>query len=159
MNEDPLGFLITWSTYGTWLPGDARGWVEYKRGWKLPNPARELEARAVMTEDVCRLNESQRKAVEIQIAETCQHRKWYLHAVNCRSNHIHVVVTALVTAPKKIRSTLKTWATICLKENFDKTRKNWWTERGSIRFLNSEASLEAVIIYVLDGQDRKDREG
>ena len=26
--EDPIGFFLTWVTYGTWLPGDSRGWVE-----------------------------------------------------------------------------------------------------------------------------------
>jgi hypothetical protein len=32
-------------------------------------------------------------------------------------------------------------------------RENWWTERGSQRFLNDTASLEAAILYVRDGQD------
>ncbi len=27
---DPLAYYLTWPTYGTWLPGDERGWV--KRG-------------------------------------------------------------------------------------------------------------------------------
>jgi hypothetical protein len=49
--DDPLGFFLTWVTYGTWLPGDARGWVEYRHGWQLPDPVRELEAAARMTED------------------------------------------------------------------------------------------------------------
>lgn len=26
--SSPLAYLITWTTYGTWLPGDRRGWVE-----------------------------------------------------------------------------------------------------------------------------------
>jgi hypothetical protein len=26
MNE-PLAYYLTWTTYGTWLPGDERGWV------------------------------------------------------------------------------------------------------------------------------------
>ena len=56
MTSEPVGFLITWVTYGTWLPGDARGWVEYQQGWQLPDPIRELEAAARMTEDACRLN-------------------------------------------------------------------------------------------------------
>ncbi len=38
MNDEPLGYFLTWVTYGTWLPGDERGWVEYQRGWKLPDP-------------------------------------------------------------------------------------------------------------------------
>ncbi len=92
---DPIAFFITWNTYGTWLPGDARGWVEYHHGWQLPAPALELECASRMTEDACRLTADQRSAVELQIAETCEHRGWHLHAVNCRSNHIHVVVTAI----------------------------------------------------------------
>ncbi len=30
--DDPIGYFLTWVTYGTWLPGDARGWVEYRHG-------------------------------------------------------------------------------------------------------------------------------
>ncbi len=158
MIGDPLGYFLTWVTYGTWLPGDARGWVEYQQGWQLPDPMLELESMAIMSEDACRLNENQRRAVESQFAETCQHRGWYLHAANCRTNHVHVVVSAPETRPKKIRSDLKAWATRCLKEGFDKTRDNWWAERGSIRYLNDEKSMETAVLYVLDAQDRKDRD-
>jgi hypothetical protein len=24
----PLAYFISWTTYGSWLPGDERGWVE-----------------------------------------------------------------------------------------------------------------------------------
>lgn len=153
MHGDPIGYFLTWVTYGTWLPGDARGWVEYQRGWQLPDPIRELEAKALMTEDACILTKEQRRAVEAQIAETCAHRGWTLHAVNCRSNHVHVVVTASVKNPKKIRVDLKAWATRNLRNTFDSDRENWWAERGSIRYLNGENDLETAVVYVLDGQD------
>jgi REP element-mobilizing transposase RayT len=153
--DDPIAFFITWSTYGTWLPGDERGWVEYHRGWQLPDPVRELEALAKMTEDACRLSADQRVAVESQVAETCLYRKWHLWAVNCRSNHIHCVVSARDVPPKKVRSDLKAWATRCLKANFDPERENWWAERGSIRWVFDEESLDTVVVYVKDGQDRK----
>jgi REP element-mobilizing transposase RayT len=152
MHDDPIGYFLTWAIYGTWLPGDARGWVEYHRGWQLPDPIREQEARARMTEDACLLTPQQREAVEAQVAETCSHRNWILHAVNCRSNHLHIVVTANVTKPKKIRVDLKAWATRTLKSNFDNARKNWFAERGSIRYLNNDDELEAAILYVRDGQ-------
>ena len=153
--DDPIGFFLTWATYGTWLPGDSRGWVEYRHGWQFPDPVRELEAAAKMTEDACRLTEQQRDAVERQIAETCRHRGWHLHAVNCRSNHVHVVVSAPNTRPKKIRADLKAWATRCLKQQFDPERENWWAERGSIRWLYGDDSLEAAFTYVTEGQERK----
>ena len=158
MTDDPVGFFLTWVTYGTWLPGDPRGWVEYHNGWQLPDPILELESAALMTEHACRLNQEQRAAVEAQIAETCAQRGWHLHAVNCRSNHIHVVVSAYNTAPKKIRRDLKAWATRCLKEQFDPDRENWWAERGSIRFLFGDVSLETAVEYVVDAQDRKGRD-
>jgi REP element-mobilizing transposase RayT len=155
MHGDPLGYFLTWVTYGTWLPGDSRGWVEYRHGWQLPDLIRELEARARMTEDACLLTPGQRRSVERQVAETCEHRGWMLHAVNCRSNHVYVVVSANVDNPKKVRTDLKAWATRALKKSSGQERENWWAERGSIRFLNNEESLQAAILYVRDAQDQK----
>jgi REP element-mobilizing transposase RayT len=150
---DPIGYFLTWGTYGTWLPGDARGWFERSGGSQTPDPIRELEAKARMIEDACILTQEQRRAVEVQIAGTCTHRGWTLHAVNCRSNHVHVVVTADVRDPKKIRIDLKAWTARVLMEKFDRGRKNWWEERGSIRYLNKEDDLEAAIVYVRDLQN------
>jgi REP element-mobilizing transposase RayT len=154
MDDLPIGYFITCVTYGTWLPGDDRGWVEYHRGWKLPDPARHLEAEAKMNEDACILNLPQRTAVNLQVRETCDYRGWTLHAVNCRSNHMHIVVTAPNTSSRKVRIDLKAWATRRLKK-FDPSRDNWWAERGSIRWLFDAEGLEATIFYTLDGQDGK----
>lgn len=153
MHGDLIGYFFTWVTYGTWLPGDARGWVKYQAGWQLPDPIRERESKLLMSEDACILTIEQRRAVETQIAETCAHRGWTLHAVNCRSNHAHVVVTADVVDPDKIRIDLKAWATRALKKQFAGGRDNWWAERGSIRYLNSDDDLEASTVYVRAGQD------
>jgi len=155
MHDDPVGYFLTWPTYGTWLPGDARGWVRYKAGWQLPDPIREREAQARMAEDACVLSAEQRQVVEAQIAETIGHRGWTLHVVNCRSNHVHVVVSANVSDPDKIRNDLKAWATRTLRKSFDSRREKWWAERGSIRYLNNDDDLEAAILYVRDGQDRR----
>lgn len=113
-SDEPIAYFLTWVTYGTWLPGNKRGWVEYKRGWQLPSPSLELECELRMIEDAVRLNRRQRDAVERQIRETCFYKGWNLHAVNCRSNHIHAVVSGQATS-KKIRMTLKAYATRCLK--------------------------------------------
>jgi REP element-mobilizing transposase RayT len=156
---DALAYFITWPTYGTWLPGDERGWVEYRCGWRMPDPIREFEAAARMTEDACRLDPEQRAAVHDQVAETCTFRGWELHAVNCRTNHMHVVVTA-PAQPVVVRAQLKAWCTRRLKaldRSRDPTRavrENWWAERGSKRYVNDDDSLEAAITYVRDGQDR-----
>ena len=78
MMEEPLAFVITWATYGTLLPGDKRGWVEYHHGWQFPDPVRELESAAKMTEDACRLTPEQRAAV-VRAATTYLGRPYDLH--------------------------------------------------------------------------------
>jgi REP element-mobilizing transposase RayT len=105
-----------------------------------------------MTEGACILSLDQRAAVESQITETCDVRKWILHAVNCRTNHLHVVVTAIGIEPAKVRKDLKAWTTRRLRNEFDSARQNWWAERGSIRHIFDEAGLEATILYTIDGQ-------
>jgi REP element-mobilizing transposase RayT len=128
-----------------------------------------------MTEDACVLSAEQRKIVEATIAEHCRIRNWVLHAVNCRSNHLHVVVTAPGYHPNVVREQFKAWCTRRLKEHSQATdtiptrkrgrninptrqrgsplRENWWAERGSKRYINDEASLESAVLYVRDGQD------
>ena len=154
VEDGPIAFFLTWVTYGTWLPGDGRGWVKYKHGWQLPNRQLEVDCENRMTEDAVRLTLGQRNAVEQQIEQSCLYRGWHLHAVNCRSNHIHVVVTAPETPPKKVRVDLKAYATRCLKA-LDGRREHWWAERGSTRSIYNDAELECAITYVLYAQDRK----
>ena len=160
---EPLGYFLTWTTYGTWLPGDQRGWVKRHGGHQLPDRPRRLEALARMAEGACRLSPCERRLVEGTIADHCRIRAWALHAVNCRSNHVHVVVTARAH-PDEVRRQLKAWTARKLKqirsesdtlspEPATAVREQWWTERGSKRYLNDEASLEAAILYVRDAQE------
>jgi len=124
---------------------------------------RELEAAARMIDDACRLLPHQRDRVEQQVAETCRFRGRILHAVNCRSNHLHVVVSATVP-PKGIREQLKAWCSRRLNEQQrelgipeEERRSNWWSERGSIRWIFTESDLAAAIDYVLNQQDNPQR--
>jgi REP element-mobilizing transposase RayT len=166
---EALAYFLTWTTYGTWLPGDERGWVKYRSGMQLPDPIVQREAAARMTEDACRLDQEQRRLVETTVADHCRARGWILYAVNCRSNHVHVVVAAADRHPKDVREQFKAWCTRRLKEREQAQRdpssarpsppreppirEKWWTERGSGLYINDEDGLEAVIHYVREGQD------
>lgn len=156
MNE-PIAYFLTWTTYGTWLPGDERGWVEKPGRFQTPNSQLEAAARSLLTETPCILDTWQRSLVEETIAKHCEIRGWHLHAVNCRTNHVHVVVTAPVD-PEVVRDQFKSWCTRQLKRQQQAAdpsrliRMKWWTERGSNRWLNDEESLAVAIQYVLDCQ-------
>ena len=112
-----------------------------------------------MTEDAVTLDSSQRGLVEKTIADHCAIRGWTLHAVNCRSNHVHVVVTAPGRAIEIPREQFKAWCTRKLKEKEQVqrsalVRENWWTERGWDVYIDDEEHLQQVIAYVMEGQGR-----
>jgi len=153
---DPLAYFLTWTTYGTWLPGDERGWVERPGRFRPPNPRLQAVARSLLTEEPCVLNPDQRRLVEATIARHCTIRGWHLHVVNCRTQHVHVVVTAPID-PEKVRDQFKAWCTRHLKEQqragqAEAVRIKWWAERGSQRWLNDEESLAEAIRYARDCQ-------
>ncbi len=162
---EPLAYFLTWTTYGSWLPGDERGWVD-KPGQRCePDAARRRQAHERMTEPESVLSEAQRRVVEQTIADPCRIRNWHLHAVSCRTQHVHVVVTAPGKRPDDVMDQFKAWCTRRLKEHQiaalkpeaqakdnAKVRQNWWTQRASKRQLFTEASFEAAIPAFGTGQ-------
>ena len=101
------------------------------------------------------MTKNDRLVVENVIQRHCEIRDWYLHAVNARSNHVHVVVTAYDRVPDQVHNQFKAWCTRTLKTTYP-GRTRFWTERSSCRWINHEADLEAAVAYVLEAQS-KDR--
>jgi len=147
-----IAFFSTWTTYGTWLPGDERGWFHSGIGLQLSDRIRQYESALMMREDAIVLDPEQRIIVERTVAEHCAIRKWNLHAVHCRTNHVHAVVTAPGSGIAILREQFKAWCTRKLKEQSDSGRKNWWTERGWDEYIDDDAALAEVIEYVRDRQ-------
>lgn len=157
----PLAYFLTWTTYGTWLPGDQRGWVDKPGRFRPPDEQLRNEARQRMTEPALTLDAEQRRLVESTIADHCRIRGWHLHAMNARTQHVHVVVSAPGRKPEEVIDQFKAWCSRRLKERErwrrlagEKVRQNWWTQHGSKRWLNDADSIEAAVRYVLEGQGR-----
>ena len=153
MNDrDVIAYYLTWTCYGTWLPGDSRGWHDWRHGWQVADPKIEAKNRQSMTEDAVTLNDLQRANVEATIRKHCDIRNWHLWAVNCRTNHVHVVTTARTHSPEQVRDQLKAWCTRNLKTAFNPAKKNWWTEGAYIKQVENEDDLAAAIEYTLNAQ-------
>ena len=157
---DLLAYHITWTTYGAWLPGDERGWVKAGvPGVQLPDPEREQAATLAMAESSVTLTPEQRALVEQTIRDHCRIRGWTLHAVNVRTNHIHVVVTA-DRAGEVVRDQFKAWCSQKLSDQAGLTtpvarkagRRHWFTEGGDCKPIDTEEYLKNAIAYVLEGQ-------
>ncbi|MHC4879089.1 MAG: transposase [Planctomycetota bacterium] len=153
--EEPIAFFITWTCYGTWLPGDERGWHKWgDGGTRPPNELFKRTAQAQMKEPEFLLSDDDRIVVEATIAKHCDVRGWTLHKVNARSNHVHVVVTAPGYAPETVRDQFKAWCTRKLTP-VHQGRERFWTEGASCRSTNHDDDLEAAIQYAGEIQDRK----
>jgi REP element-mobilizing transposase RayT len=154
-----LAIFSTWTTFGTWLPGDERGWFHHGR-WEAPDVLRRFEATLQMSEDAAILSDHRRRLVERTIADHCIHRRWTLYAVNCRSNHVHVVVSAPDQPVNLPREQFKSWCTRKLideaKASGLATRRNWWTQRGWDSLIYDENGLAEAVDYVLNRQSPRD---
>ena len=85
--------------------------------------------------------------------ETCEHRRWHLHALNVRTNHIHVVVSIGSIKPERALTAFKANATRKLRhDGYWRQDSTPWAEKGSKRRLWNERSVAQAIEYVLYGQ-------
>jgi REP element-mobilizing transposase RayT len=146
--SEPLGYFLTWTTYGTWLSGDSRGWVRFGGGGvKEADPALQERMRARMKGPPVVLDADQRRTVDAVVRRHCEVRGWTLYALNVRTNHVHVVVSADIV-PEEVMAQFKSWAS----RRLGKPAHQWWTEHGSTQWINHPEHLEAAVRYTLEAQ-------
>jgi REP element-mobilizing transposase RayT len=154
----PLGYLITFRCYGTWLHGDERGSIDrfhnrYKSPYLPRSDGRRDLNTTLLKSDPDTLNAKQRQSVDNAIREVCAHRRWFLHALSVRTNHVHVVVSISTVKPEHALNAFKAYATRKMRQD-----GNWqephspWADKGSQRHLWNERSLALAIDYVMNGQ-------
>lgn len=153
----PLAYFLTWTTYATWLHGDRRGSVSHMYNVPLtptrpPDPALEDIATAALASTPYVLSGNARAIVDAAIRAHCDVRIWRLHALNVRTNHVHVVVECPPEcAPEKAMNEFKAWSTRRLRAAGllgDGARA--WTRHGSTRWINTPDSLARAIEYVVN---------
>lgn len=146
-------YLITFHTYATWLHGEAKGSVE--PGMNQPGTpyAPHDPAKLRRDEDGMRtapvvFDRAQRAIVEHAIRAVCAHKGWRTHALEVRTNHVHLVVSAGVP-PERVLNACKAWSTRALREHgLLAPDAPAWSRHGSTRWLNSDDSLIAACDYV-----------
>jgi REP element-mobilizing transposase RayT len=156
--DNPLAYLITFRSYGTWLHGDERGSIDrfhnrYRSPYIEPNENWRRHNAQILEGEPVELDESRRRSVDHAIRETCILRKWHLHALNVRTNHVHSVVAIGLIQPERALSAFKANATRQMREDGCWRRESSpWAEKGSKRYLWNEQSVAKAIEYVLYGQ-------
>src|SRR5436190_691237 len=95
-----IAYFITFSTYGTWLHGTARGASvdvehnQYDTPFLPADATRELTERETMSQPPYVLDEPRRQIVLDAIVALATEKEWRLWAAHVRTNHVHVVIAA-----------------------------------------------------------------
>ncbi|QDT01933.1 hypothetical protein K227x_03030 [Rubripirellula lacrimiformis] len=159
MPDGPLAYFLTWTVYGTFLPGDARWWRHRKQGAAVPSAGLRQWSKDRLAHPVKLLSPDDRVVCESAIDEICAFRGWDQWARSARSNHVHVLVTATDRKPELIRDQLKSKCTLELRSaNSGFADRPIWTTRGDIEFIDTEDEINECVIYINEAQDRMNRE-
>ena len=157
-------WLLTSTTYGTWLPGDARGFVstvtevdgqrvrhnQYGEPYDADMPCLEAVARQRMKGPAIYLSREQANTVlcsfarPLRIGAGC-----FLPWPSCA-----IISTwspaAATPIPNGCSAISKSYASRALNRQWGKPASGtWWTTSGSKRRLSEEAAVTAAVQYVL----------
>jgi REP element-mobilizing transposase RayT len=142
-----LGYMLTWTTYGTWLQGDKRGYV--KKGETLPGDKKLLEAnKNNQSEETVRLTPQQKKIVHEAILNQADAIGQKVLALAVYSNHVHLVAEYIPKPVCDIVAYYKKAARLALKEVGISGKL--WTTGYDKRYCFDKKTLEQKIKYVQD---------
>ena len=142
-----LGYMLTWTTYGSWLQGDRRKYV--KDGQILePNPSLERKNKANMKYPKILLTPAQKKIIEEAIMEESVGLNQNIYAFAIGASHILMVTDCNFISAASVVSHYKNAARLVMERNGFIGRL--WTKGFSVRYCFDENQLNNVIRYVIN---------
>ena len=109
-----LGYLITWTTYGTWLQGDERGYV--KNGRIYPgNRALMQTNKQAKLQNAVKLSKIQQRIVQEAIMKEGKLQGQHIYALAVQPNHVHMVAEYIRRSISTIVAYYKKAARLALK--------------------------------------------
>jgi hypothetical protein len=140
-----VGYMLTWTTYGTWLQGDARGYVKDGKTFK-GNPALLRANKESQQYETVRLDGQQKDIVRDAILEESECMGQKILALSVWSTHVHLVVENINEPVGVVAGRYKRAATCALQ--VDGFEGKVWTKGYDKRYCFDEASLKARVDYV-----------
>ncbi|TWT36127.1 Transposase IS200 like protein [Posidoniimonas corsicana] len=162
-------WLLTSTTYGSWLPGDPRGSVTSVRDYRAgdPNTRRRVEhdrhgdpyepympglyrsAGAALKHKPVAFSLQHAKNLAGRFCETAEHRGWRLLAFSIMRDHVHWVCGGADSSPSDVLRDFKAYGSRGLNAELNGgVAKRWWTEGGSKRLLPNERAVFGAVNYV-----------
>jgi REP element-mobilizing transposase RayT len=139
--------MITWTTYGTWLQGDERGYVKNGQTY-YGNKALLQRNKRSQSQDMVKLSRNQQQAARKAIAEEAELQNQHIYALSVQSNHVHIVAEYTRQPISKIVAYYKKSTWLALKAAGHNGKL--WTKGYDKRFCFDRTALEQRIKYVQD---------
>jgi REP element-mobilizing transposase RayT len=137
--------MITWTTYGTWLQGDERGYVKNGQTYQ-GNKSLKQRNKNLQSQQMVKLSRNQQQVVRKAIAKEAKLQNQRIYALSIQSNHVHIVVEYTRQPISKIVAYYKKYARLALKAAG--LQGKLWTKGYDKRFCFDRTSLEQRIQYV-----------
>ena len=140
-----VGYMITFTMYGTWLQGDKRGFVKdgEVRG---ENTALKKSNAGNMSGSKVKFGRKEKEIVREAIIEAAKRFKQKILAMGVFSKHVHIVCEYIDVPIGVVVGYYKNAGRVALQKNGFKGRV--WTSGYNTRFCFDEKSLKSRIEYV-----------
>ena len=158
------GIHAIWTTYGTWLPGDVRGYWSalldfyghvLQRGQQLnpPDAATQIRATSSMYEPEKVLNEEEIRLVaetlDDYLAPGMPGETWRIHAAAIKRTHVHLLFRSLNDPIGEVVGRIKSRTnSALLKLPLNQDRRRIWTTGYWKVFLFDDDAVSQVAKYI-----------
>jgi len=141
---------LTWTTYGSWLPGDERGYVA--NGKTLPGHARILQRnKEKQKSPTVILNAQEKEIVRQIILAEAKVIGQTVEALTVCSNHVHLLAKPHTQSIEEVVGRYKSLTTRALWQQGRKGRI--WTKGYDKRFCFTEQDIATKIKYIQNHND------
>lgn len=155
-------WFLTWTTYGTWLPGDRRGFVSDVKAadgsairHNIPGteydanlPALETYAALQQKTNAVKLSKIQAELLLNQFPETVEFRQWTLFATAIMPKHIHLFLSALQGTLKESIEDFKRWTGHQASSLVNLPNGRFWQDEWFDHWSRSDEQDERIMRYI-----------
>jgi REP element-mobilizing transposase RayT len=140
-----IGYMVTWTTYGSWLQGDER---KYSKDGEILPPNEELaDANSkALTKDVVQLSFNQRRIAEEAIRQKAIQFGQRIYALSVCAKHVHLVAEYIPRPIGIVVQRYKSCAVRALRKEGLQGRV--WTAGFNKRYCFDANTLQVKINYV-----------
>lgn len=140
-----LGYMLTWTTYGSWLQGDNRSYVKDGKILEKNEGLRKANMKKLKA-DIVELTPQEQEMVREAILNKAETLGQKIYSMAVCSNHVHIVAQRISESIEMVVSHYKNAARLALRANGFVGKV--WTRGFDKRFCFNRQQLKSRIEYV-----------